>query len=180
MKQQVIAVALSAKHRFSKTPVMQITLVSGLGVAGDAHFGATVQHRSRLQRDPTAPNLRQVHLLQSELFDELKTFGFSVHPGQLGENITTTGIDLLGLAEGTRLRIGGQAIVVVTGLRNPCSQIDGLQKGLMAQTLGRTAEGSVVRKAGVMGVVVQGGDVVAGDDIVIELPTGPHRSLVCV
>lgn len=180
MTPRVVAVAMSGHHRFSKSPVLQISLVAGLGVNGDAHSGATVQHRSRVARDPTQPNLRQVHLLQAELFAELATGGFSVHPGDLGENITTAGIDLLDLDEGTVLRIGPKAVVAITGLRNPCSQLDGFQHGLMRATLGRHADGSVQRKAGVMGVVVQGGDVSAGDPIVVEAPTGARRPLVCV
>lgn len=180
MTPRVVAVAMSSRHSFSKSPVMQISLVAGLGVSGDAHSGATVQHRSRVARDPTQPNLRQVHLLHAELFAELAAAGFDVLPGDLGENITTAGIDLLDLDEGTVLRIGPKAVVAITGLRNPCSQIDGFQRGLMHATLGRHADGSVQRKAGVMGVVVQGGDVAAGDPIVVEAPTGPRRRLVCV
>lgn len=180
MKQQVIAVARSGRHRFTKLSVMQITLVEGLGVAGDAHFGATVQHRSRVARDPTLPNLRQVHLLHAELFDEVRAAGFSVRPGDLGENITTSGIDLLGLSEGALLKIGPHAVVQITGLRNPCSQIDAFQKGLMAATLGRDADGRLLRKAGVMGVVLRGGDVAAGDTIAVEMPSGARLPLQCV
>ena len=180
MKPYVSGVAMSGAHGFSKAPVMKITLLAGLGVSGDAHFGATVQHRSRVARDPTQPNLRQVHLLQAELFADLAAQGFNVQPGDLGENITTTGIDLLGLAEGTLLQIGAQAVVQVTGLRNPCSQIDAFQKGLMQATLDRDAQGNLVRKAGVMGVVVTGGDIAPGDGIEIVPPTGPLLRLSCV
>ena len=180
MKQRIIAVAMSGRHRFTKPPMLQITLVEGLGVAGDAHFGTTVQHRSRVARDPTLPNLRQVHLMHAELFDEVSAAGFTVRPGDLGENITTTGIDLLALCEGALLKIGPHAVVRITGLRNPCSQIDAFQKGLMAATLGRDADGQLVRKAGVMGVVVRGGDVTAGDTIEVEMPSGARRPLQCV
>ena len=180
MKPHVSAVAASSTHGFSKAPVMRITLVAGFGVHGDAHFGATVQHRSRVARDPTQPNLRQVHLLQSELFDELARRGFRVQAGDLGENITTTSVDLLGLAAGTLLQIGALAVVRMTGLRNPCNQIDLFQKGVLAATLDRDADGNLVRKAGVMGVVVTGGDVAPGDDIVIVPPLGVIQPLVCV
>ncbi|ROZ77164.1 MOSC domain-containing protein [Ramlibacter sp. WS9] len=142
-------------------------LVQGLGVQGDAHLGETVKHRSRVARDSTQPNLRQVHLLHAELFDELMAAGFAVWPGDLGENITTRGLDLLGLSAGTCLHIG-KAVIEVTGLRNPCSQIDRFQKGLMAAVLDRDAQGQLVRKAGVMGVVLAGGEVRAGDPIRAE------------
>ena len=163
----VVAVHRSSSHSFSKFAEDSITLVEGLGVSGDAHSGQTVKHRSRVARDPSQPNVRQVHLLHAELFDELMAGGFAVWPGDLGENITTRGIDLLGLSTGTRLRIGA-AIIEVTGLRNPCSQIDRFQQGLTAAVLDRDAEGRLVRKAGVMGVVVAGGDVKPGDPIHVE------------
>jgi hypothetical protein len=164
---QVIAVHRSSSHSFSKFAEDAITLVEGLGVAGDAHSGKTVKHRSRVARDPSQPNLRQVHLLHAELFDELMAAGFAVWPGDLGENITTRGIDLLGLSTGTRLAIGG-AVVEITGLRNPCSQLDRFQQGLMAAVLDRDAGGQLVRKAGVMAVVVAGGEVRPGDPIGIQ------------
>ena len=180
MKSTVLAVAVNAQHTFSKVIVSEITLISGHGVDGDAHNGVTVKHRSRVARDPAQPNLRQVHLMHAELFDELAGQGFRVGPGEMGENITTRGIDLLALPEGALLRIGPDAVMRVTGLRNPCMQIDGLQKGLMAATLDKAADGSLIRKAGVMGVVVVGGDVTAGDGIVVEMPAGEQRRLVCV
>lgn len=163
----VVAVHRSSNHSFSKFAEDAIELVEGLGVQGDAHLGKTVKHRSRVARDPTQPNLRQVHLLHAELFDELMVAGFAVWPGDLGENITTRGIDLLGLSTGTRLHIG-HAVIEVTGLRNPCVQIDRFQQGLMAAVLDRDAQGQLVRKAGVMGVVVAGGEVRAGDRIRAE------------
>ncbi len=156
---------------------MQIRLLAGLGVEGDAHSGTTVKHRSRVAVDPTQPNLRQVHLLHAELFDEVATGGFALGPGDLGENITTRGIDLLGLPRGTRLHIGASAIVEVTGLRNPCIQIDRFQPGLLAAVLDRDSRGRIIRKAGIMGVVVAAGDVSAGDSIGIELPPLPHHAL---
>ena len=173
----VIAVSLRAGHHFSKTPSLSIRLLKGLGVAGDAHMGETVKHRSRVRKDPTQPNLRQVHLIHAELFGELRTRGFGVQPADLGENVTTEGIDLLALPAGTRLHLGASAVVEVTGLRNPCIQIDQFQKGLMAATLDRDAAGNLVRKAGVMSIVISDGEVRPGDAIGVELPAAPHRVL---
>jgi MOSC domain-containing protein YiiM len=175
----VAAVHRSSSHSFSKFAEDAIMLVAGLGVQGDAHSGMTVKHRSRVARDPGQPNLRQVHLLHAELFDELMAAGFAVWPGDMGENITTRSIDLLGLSTGARLHIGG-AVIEVTGLRNPCSQIDRFQRGLMAAVLDRDAQGQVLRKAGVMGVVVTGGEVRAGDPIRVDVPGLPHTPLVPV
>jgi MOSC domain-containing protein YiiM len=173
----VIAVSLRRGHHFSKTPSLCIRLLTGLGVAGDAHMGETVKHRSRVRKDPTQPNLRQVHLMHAELFDELRGKGFAVRPGDLGENITTSGIELLALPTGTRLHIGATAVVGVTGLRNPCIQIDGFQKGLMAATLDKDAGGNLIRKAGIMSIVLADGDVRPGDALRVELPTAPHQPL---
>jgi MOSC domain-containing protein YiiM len=169
----VLAVSLRHGHHFSKTPSLSIRLLTGLGVAGDAHMGETVKHRSRVRKDPTQPNLRQVHLIHAELFDELRTKGFAVQPGDLGENITTSGIELLALPTGARLHIGATAVVEVTGLRNPCVQIDGFQKGLMAATLDKDAAGNLIRKAGIMSVVLADGDVRRGDAVRVELPAEP-------
>ena len=173
----VIAVALSATHTFSKPVVPMIVLRKGLGVEGDCHLGVTVQHRSRVRADPTQPNLRQVHLIQGELHDELQLAGFNVAEGTMGENITTRGIDLLALPRGARLRIGADAVIEITGLRNPCSQLDKYQKGLTAAVLGRNPDGSLLRRAGVMGIVLEGGAVSPGDDIRTELPPLPHWPL---
>jgi MOSC domain-containing protein YiiM len=173
----VTAVSLRRGHHFSKTNSLSIRLLKGLGVDGDAHMGETVKHRSRAAKDPTQPNLRQVHLLHEELFDELRGKNFILRPGEMGENVTTRGIDLLGLPAGTRLRLGETALVEVTGLRNPCVQIDRFQQGLMAATLDRDAGGNLVRKAGVMGIVLAGGDVRPGDAIIVELPAETHRRL---
>jgi len=173
----VVAVSLRAGHHFSKTPVLSIRLHEGLGVDGDGHLGRTVQHRSRVRKDPTQPNLRQVHLIHSELFDELGTKGFVVHAGELGENITTSGVDLLALPTAARLRLGASAIVEITGLRNPCVQIDNFQKGLMAATLDKDTQGKLVRRAGIMGIVIAGGDVRPGDLIGVDLPDAPYRPL---
>lgn len=173
----VIAVSRSSTHTMSKPNRDSILLLTGLGVDGDAHMGETVKHRSRVARDPNQPNLRQVHLIHAELHDELRDAGFAVAAGQMGENVTTRGIDLLGLPVGTRLRLGGTAVVEVTGLRNPCAQLDRLQPGLMAATLGRDEQGRLVRKAGVMGVVVAGGEVRPGDPVHVDLPPEPHRPL---
>jgi MOSC domain-containing protein YiiM len=180
MNGTVTAVCRRKGHHFSKPPEMSIRLLAGLGVEGDAHMGQTVKHRSRVRVDPTQPNLRQVHLVHAELHDELKAAGFKVHPGDIGENITTRGIDLLGLPTGAVLRIGATAAVRVTGLRNPCTQLDGFQQGLTAAVLDRDAEGRVVRKAGVMSVVLEGGEVIPGDPILVELPPEPHLPLIPV
>ena len=174
---RVVAVSLRAGHHFSKTPALSIRLREGLGVDGDGHLGETVQHRSRVRKDPTQPNLRQVHLIHAELFDELGAIGFAVHPGELGENITTSGLDLLALPTGTRLHLGASAIVEITGLRNPCVQIDRFRKGLMAATLDRDRDGNLVRKTGVMSIVIAAGDVRPGDAIAVDLPKAPHRPL---
>ena len=176
----VVAVSLGSGHHFSKTPSLGIRLLKGLGVAGDGHMGETVQHRSRVRKDPTQANLRQVHLMHAELFCELRVKGFAVRPGELGENITTSGIDLLALPTGARLHLGAGAVVEITGLRNPCIQIDDFQKGLMAATLDRDADGNLVRKAGIMSIVISEGDVRPGDAIRVELPNMPHRPLLPV
>jgi MOSC domain-containing protein YiiM len=173
----VVAVSLRAGHRFSKTPSLGIRLLQGLGVAGDAHMGETVKHRSRVRKDPTQPNLRQVHLMHAELFCELRAKGFVVHPGDLGENITTSGIDLLALPNGARLHLGASAVVEITGLRNPCIQLDKFQQGLMAATLDKDADGHLIRKAGIMSVVISGGNVRPGDCVRVEMPAAPHRPL---
>jgi hypothetical protein len=176
----ITAVSRSATHTMSKPNQGSITLLAGLGVEDDAHKGETVKHRSRVARDPNQPNLRQVHLIHSELHDELREGGFDLEPGQMGENVTTRGVDLLGLPTGTRLHLGDAAVVEVTGLRNPCAQLDGVQPGLMAATLDRDAEGNLIRKAGIMGVVLTGGEVRAGDPIRVELPPEPRRPLAPV
>jgi MOSC domain-containing protein YiiM len=176
----VRAAARSATHTMSEPLAASIRLLAGLGVEGDAHQGEKVKHRSRVARDPSQPNLRQVHLVHAELFDELRAAGFEVAPGQMGENITTAGLDLLALPIGTRLRLGRAAIVEVTGLRNPCAQLDGLRPGLMKATLDRDAAGNLVRKAGVMAIVLAGGDVSPGDAIAVELPPPPHTPLAPV
>lgn len=173
----VAAVSMGGKHGLSKPMCDEIELLAGLGVAGDAHLGVKVQHLYDARRDPDRPNLRQVHLIHEELQDELRAAGFAVGPGVMGENVTTRGIDLLSLPRGTRLHLGEAAVVEVTGLRNPCWQLDHYQAGLMAATLDRDAAGDLVRKAGVMGVVLQGGRLRAGAAIWVELPPEPHVRL---
>ncbi|RBM13161.1 MOSC domain-containing protein [Streptomyces sp. PT12] len=173
----VTAVSSSGEYTFTKPNRDSITLLAGLGVEGDVHAGATVKHRSRMAQDPTQPNLRQVHLIHAELLAELAADGFPVAPGELGENVTTTGVDLLGLPVGTLLHLGGGAVVEVTGLRNPCVQIDAFQDGLLKKVISRDAAGNVVRRAGIMGVVRRGGVVRPGDAVRIQLPTSPHRPL---
>lgn len=179
MDPQVVAVHSSASHSFSKSVRDSITLLEGLGVEGDAHCGATVQHRSRVAADPSQPNVRQVHLLHGELFVTLRKNDYPVAPGDLGENITTRDIDLLGLPVGSRLHFG-DAVVTITGLRNPCQQINDFQSGLLKQVIKTNGEGDVVRLAGVMGIVSRSGRVAAGDTIDVELPPTPHFSLARV
>ncbi len=175
MTAAVVSVATDAAHRFTKPVRGEITLVAGLGVAGDAHAGVTVQHRSRVARDPAALNLRQVHLIHAELLAELAGKGFAITAGLLGENVTTRGIDLLALGRGTQLRLGGDALIEITGLRNPCRQLDRIAPGLMAATLGRAADGALIRKAGVMAIVIEGGVVRPGDAITtVWLPAEAH------
>lgn len=173
----VVAVSCSAAHTFTKPVQGAIRLLAGLGVEGDAHLGVTVKHRSRVARDPTVPNLRQVHLIHAELHDQLRAVGFVLSPGQVGENVTTRGVDLLGLPTGARLHLGATAVVEVTGLRNPCVQLDAVQPGLMAAVLDRDADGNLVRKCGVMAVVLADGAIRPGDAIRVMLPPAPHRPL---
>jgi MOSC domain-containing protein YiiM len=176
----IVAVSRSETHSFAKANRDAVRLVAGFGVDGDAHGGSTVKHRSRVARDPSTPNLRQVHLMHAELLDELSARGFSVAPGDLGENLTTRGIPLLGLPTGTRLLIGDEAVVELTGLRSPCVQIDQFQSGLLAEVALRNEAGEIVRRAGVMSIVVAGGTVRAGDAVVVELPPEPHRPMEVV
>jgi MOSC domain-containing protein YiiM len=180
MSGKVLNVSRSASHTMAKGPQAEIALIAGLGVEGDAHAGVTVKHRSRVARDPSQPNLRQVHLIHAELFDDLKSRGLEVAPGQMGENITTLGVDLLGLPTGTVLRIGSSAEIEITGLRNPCAQLEGIQPGLMAAVLDRDAAGKLIRKAGVMGIVLTGGPIRPGDPIAVDLPPEPHSPLPAV
>jgi MOSC domain-containing protein YiiM len=180
MNASVLAVASSPRHSFTKPVQLFINLLAGHGVEGDAHAGPTVMHRYARAKDPTKPNLRQVHLVHQELLDELKANGFDVYPGAIGENITTKGIPLLDLPKGTILRIGSEAVVEVTGLRSPCKLLENFQKGLMYALLDKSPEGKVIRKSGVMGIVLKGGTVRAGDAIAVELPPEPHRPLEVV
>lgn len=174
---KVITVSKSDKHTFNKYLNEKIVLLEGLGVEGDAHMGQKVKHRSRVAKDPNQPNLRQVHLLHSELFDELKEKGFDVSPGQMGENITTKNVDLLNLPKGSILSIGSTARIEITGLRNPCNQIDTIKMGLMKAVLDKNQDGNLIRKAGVMGIVLTGGVVSVGDEISIEMPSQPYVKL---
>ena len=176
MNGEVISVNCSSAHSLIKPNQESVRLLEGLGVEGDAHSGKTVKHRSRVARDPNQPNLRQVHLIHSELYDELKGAGFDVSHGQMGENITTKGVDLLGLPTGTHLHLR-DAVVEVTGLRNPCAQLEKIQTGLLESVLDKDEDGNLIRKAGIMGIVVTGGEVAPGDEIRVELPSGPHRPL---
>ncbi len=173
----ILALHRSPVHDFSKQSETELRLIEGLGVEGDAHAGETVKHRSRVARDPSQPNLRQVHLIHAELFDELRGQGFDITPGLLGENVTTQGLDLLALPRGALIHLGDEAAVEVTGLRNPCKQLDGIAPGLMRAVLGRDANGNLIRKCGIMGVVRAGGTIRAGDTIRIEMPEGAREPL---
>ncbi len=176
----VISVGRSETHSFSKPVCECIRMIEGVGVEGDAHSGATVQHLARMSKTPELPNLRQVHVLHAELLDELNGRGFFVRPGDIGENVTTRGVDLLGLPTGSRLHLGAKAVVEITGLRNPCGQLDDFQEGLKGAVLDRDDQGNVIRKSGVMGTVITGGDVRPGDPVRVELPPPPHTALVTV
>ncbi len=173
----VIAVSYSSKHTFSKTNVQSIKLIAGYGVEGDAHAGKTVKHRYLANIDSTKPNIRQVHLIQAELFDEVKVKGYNVKPGDLGENITTCDVDLLNLPTGTQLEIGADAVVELTALRSPCNQIDHFQQGLLKEVLYKDNTGKLVRKTGVMGIIIKGGTVYPADTVKVILPKEPHRKL---
>ncbi len=173
----VTAVSKSETHSMIKPNSKSIMLLEGLGVEGDAHLGKTVKHRSRVAKNPNQPNLRQVHLIHSELHLELSNKGFNVGPGEMGENITTSGIDLLNLPQNALLKIGTTASIKITGLRNPCNQLDGIEPGLMKAVLDKDENGGLIRKAGVMAVVINSGEIFVGDEISIEFPTTPHIKL---
>ncbi|WP_109853454.1 MOSC domain-containing protein [Aquimarina sp. AU58] len=176
-KPKIISVSKSQSHTFTKFSCEYITLIKGLGVKGDAHMGKTVKHRSRVVKDPTQPNLRQVHLIHSELFEELKEKGFYIKNGEMGENITTVGIDLLSLPRNTILKLGQKVKIKITGLRNPCNQLNSIKEGLMKAVLDYDENGNLIRKAGVMGVVVEGGELSVGEEIEIVLPEKPYLTL---
>jgi MOSC domain-containing protein YiiM len=173
----VTSVSSDDAHRFSKPQRKRIRLLVGLGVEGDSHAGTTVQHLSRLKTRGDEPNLRQVHVIAEELFEELASQGYEISPGDLGENVTTRGIDLLSLPRGTRLRLGPDAVIELTGLRNPCVQIDRFRSGLLKQVVSRDEEGHIVRRAGVMSVVLEGGEITPSDAVEVELPAGEHVAL---
>ena len=173
----VIAVSSSETHSFSKPNQDVINLIEGIGVEGDAHSGKTVKHRFLVKKDALRPNIRQVHLIHNELLDELNANGFSVNPGQLGENITSRGIDLLALPTGTILNIGYEVVIELTAFRNPCKQIDEFQEGMLKAVLYKDDEGNLVRKTGVIGIVRSGGEVRPGDTILFNLPPKPHQQL---
>ena len=173
----ITAVSSSGEYSFSKPKREFVRLIAGHGVEGDIHAGKTVKHRYMMKKDPTQPNLCQVHLIHAELHDELNRQGFDVAAGQMGENITTRGIDLLGLPTGAKLHLGPDAVVEVTGLRSPCYQLDDFQAGLMAAVLDHDEDGNLIRRAGVMGIVLTGGIVSPGDSIAVELPPKPHQQL---
>ncbi|GAA3019862.1 MOSC domain-containing protein [Streptomyces fulvorobeus] len=175
---RVTAVSSEKAYSFSKRNRTGITLLAGLGVQGDVHAGETIRHQFRMRYEPRLPNLRQVHLIHEELFDELAAKGFTVTPGQLGENVSTRGIDLLGLPTGALLRLGEEAVVEVTGLRNPCAKINDFRRGLLQEVFELdAATGEFVFKCGIMGVVRRSGAVHPGDTVHVELPPGPHTPL---
>lgn len=178
MKSGIVkAVSKSSSHSFSKKNFEKIVLIEGKGVEGDAHSGEKVKHRSRVAQNPDQPNLRQVHLIHSELFEELKEKGFQLKPGEIGENITTQGIDLLALPKDTILNIGASVQIQITGLRNPCSQLDNLKNGLMKAVLDKDENGNLIRKSGIMGIVLEGGEVKIGSQISVKLPPPPFIKL---
>lgn len=179
-KPSVVAVSRSHEHSFTKKNCSSITLLAGVGVEGDVHAGAKVRHRSMVEKDPEQPNLRQVHLIHTELLDELEAKGFKVYPGAIGENITTRDLDILSLPQNTLLRVGPSAIIQVKGLRSPCRQLDTFQEGLKRAVLGLSASGELIRKSGIMGIVLESGEVRAGDEIEVLLPDPPHQTLDCV
>lgn len=176
-RSNIISLNLSPGHTMSKKPVDKVEIIKGIGIMGDAHSGKKVKHRSRVRQNPDQPNLRQVHLIHSELFDELKEKGFQIKAGEMGENITTRGIDLLALSEGTRLRLGEKALIEITGLRNPCDQLDGLYKGLLKAVLDKDEDGKLIRKAGIMAVVLTSGEVFLNDKITIEYQPKVFKAL---
>ncbi len=177
LQPQVVAVSLNPRHTFSKQSVPEIRILAGHGVEGDAHAGARVQHLYRVRKNPNAPNLCQVHLLAEEFLAELRDQGFDIAPGQMGENLTVRGLDLLHLPVGAILRLGEKAIIEITGLREPCNQLNGLQPGLMKACLTSAADGALIRKAGVMAVALTSGTVRPSDPIHLELPPLPHRTM---
>ena len=176
----VIAVASDSGHNFSKPTQAAITLIAGIGVEGDAHAGKTVQHLSDKKKNPEAPNLRQVHLMHAELFDELAEQGITVLPGQMGENVVTRGIDVLNLPQGAEFHFPSGAIIQITGLRSPCKKLNTIHPDLLKAVVEKRADGSVNKKTGVMSIVLIGGDILEGDDIKVVLPEGPHKPLECV
>jgi MOSC domain-containing protein YiiM len=174
---EVKSVSARGGHGLGKHVCAEIEVIAGQGVKGDAHCGVTVKHRSRVAKDPSQPNLRQVHLIHAELLDELATRGFSVGPGELGENVLTRGVDLLALSAGTKMLFPSGAVLQITGLRNPCVQINGHSPGLMNALLDRADDGSLIRKGGVMAIVLSAGHICAGDSVTFLSSDGPHQSL---
>jgi MOSC domain-containing protein YiiM len=169
----VVAVHRKEEYGVFKEIQESVHLVKGFGVQGDAHMGTLVQHRYNKKQNPNQPNLRQVHLIQAELFDDLKELGLIVKPGEMGENITTRNIDIINLPLDTKLHLGDSAILQLTGLREPCGQLNTVQKGLKNAVLDESGKSRV----GVMSVVLRGGAVKADDLIRVELPSEPHQDL---
>jgi len=174
---KVHSLSSSAQHSFSKHTTHQVEVIKGIGIKGDAHAGVKVKHRSRVAKDPNQPNLRQIHLIHLELLKELVAKGYTVNPGDLGENITTEGISILNLPKDTILKIGENVAIQITGLRNPCHQIDKFQKGLLKEVVGKNDAGDIIRMAGIMAIVLEGGMIKVNDEILVELPALPHQKL---
>lgn len=177
MNATVISVSRSSGHSFRKACEESINLIEGFGVEGDVHAGKKIKHTFLAKEDPDRKNIRQIHLIAAELFTELKGKGFNVDPGQLGENITTEGIDLLSLPTGTLLHIGNGAVIELTALRQPCIQIDEFQQGLLKEVVYKDSGGNIIRKVGVMGVILVSGAVSPNDEIIVETPDKPHHKL---
>jgi hypothetical protein len=171
----VHSVSASPRHGFSKLVRESITLIKGHGVDGDAHAGAFVKHRYLARWRPRMANERQVHLINQALFEELFSEGFNVQPGNLGENVTTRGIDLLRLPLGTMLALGPTAAVELRGLRTPCVLVDRFRKGLL-KALVRKGEQPRFR-AGVMGVVREGGILFPGNPVKVTISPAPWQAL---
>jgi MOSC domain-containing protein YiiM len=177
MTPQVTSVSLNPLHTFSKRPVPEIRILAHHGVEGDAHAGEKVQHLYRVRKNPNAPNLCQVHLIAEEFLEELRTQNFPIEPGQLGENIIVRSLDLCSLSVGATLRLGSDALIEITGLRDPCNQLNTLRPGLMKACLARSLDGTLIRKAGVMAIALVSGSVRPGDPIHLTLPPHPHRPM---
>jgi len=176
---RVVGLARDGRNGFSKSAMDTICLIQGQGVEGDAHSGPFVRHRYLARRQPRLPNLRQVHLIPSELFEALRNAGYDLHPGDLGDNIATAGLDLETLPMGALLDLGSEACIELTGLRTPCVLIDRFRTGLKRQMV--CSEPVAPRfRCGVMSIVRTGGRLAVGDPIRVRLPPKPWTDLPAV